>query len=243
MSTQAELSLLGPAIHAQALTMKTARMTAYKDINLDLAAGQAHALLAEHKAGKRELLLTLAGHMLASSGELTIGGLNAHSVKGLHTIKKLSGLGWFSHVNELEKVLRVRTCISAELGLMGKKSNRVATDAYLEQWGLLDVAEKNLEELDRMTYDLVGIALGMAGNPKLLVVQEIERDLTELQTLQLIDILYEISHSRGATVVCGMCDYGLASKFDSISCLTEAARAQRDAVLGQAAQTTPLGVA
>lgn len=39
MSTQAELSLLGPAIHAQALTMKTARMTAYKDINLDLAAG------------------------------------------------------------------------------------------------------------------------------------------------------------------------------------------------------------
>ena len=46
---------------AQGLGMRGVRGTAYQGVDLDLAAGQAHAICAENKGGKTELLLTLAG--------------------------------------------------------------------------------------------------------------------------------------------------------------------------------------
>lgn len=219
----------GVDIQAAGLGLKSPRITAYQGVDLDFAAGQAHAVLAENKAGKTELLLTLAGRMLPTAGELTVGGINGRSLKGLGRIRRFSGLGWFENINELEPVLRVRTCVSAELGLAGKKSGRAATEAYLREWGLSDVARQDLESLDRATYYLLGIALGMAGDPRLLVVDEIESDLTNQQSRELVNLLTRIARDRGTTVVCGVCDYELARRFDGVACITEKARAQREA--------------
>lgn len=224
-------ALGGVAIKAYGLGLKSPRITAYQGVDLEFAPAQAHAVLAENKAGKTELLLTLAGRMRATSGELTVAGFNGRTLTGLRHIRALSGLGWFENVNELEKVLNVRTCISAELGLVGKRSGKGPVASYLAEWGLTEVAKSDLESLDRYTFDLVGIALGMAGDPQLLALDEIETDLTEHQTMKLIDLLKTLARERGVTVVCGMCDYDLARHFDSVACITEDARAQRDAVL------------
>ena len=214
---------------AQGLGMRGVRGTAYQGVDLDLAAGQAHAICAENKGGKTELLLTLAGRMLASEGSLTIADIDARHLRGLDKIRPLTGLGFFERVNDVERFLRVRTVVSAELSLAGKPSNRAATEEYLSRWGLADCANAVVDDLERCDFDRLGIALGMAGDPVILVVGDIERDLTEHQSNTLADRLRDLAHSEGVCVICGVNDYDLAARFDTAYCLTEDARAQRAA--------------
>ena len=216
-------------IVARGLGCNSLRVKGYSQVSLDLAAGCAHAICAEDKQGKTELLLTLAGRMLPTEGRLRVEGQDVSGLRALNKVRKMSGLGFFAHVNDVEKVLRVRTVISAELGLAGKRSNRAATLAYLEQWGLADVADKAIEELPAAIYDLLGIALGMAADPKILVVDDIERDMTEHESICLAERLCEFAHERGVTVVCGVLDYDLAARFDNVACITDEARAQQSA--------------
>lgn len=214
---------------ARGLGLNTLRVKGYSGVDLDIAQGSAHALCGEHKCGKEELLLTLAGRMHRSEGSLRVGGIDANTLRGVDRVRKIAGLGFFEHVNDVERVLRVSTVTSAELSLAGKPSRRAATDAYLERWGLLDVRSATIEELPAYLYDRLGIALGMAGDPQVLVVSDIERDLTDHESHKLADELCGLAHTTGTTVVCGVTDFDLAACFDGATCLTEDACRQRDA--------------
>ena len=214
---------------ARGLGLRGVRSHYYQGVDLDLAAGQAHAICAENKGGKTELLLTLAGRMLPTEGSLDVAGHDARHLRGLDKVRPLAGLGFFERVNDVERVLRVRTVTSAELSLVGKPSGRAATEAYLERWGLADKAATVIDDLERRDYDLLGIALGMAGDPRILVVADIERDLTEHQSQALARRLCELAHETGTCVVCGVNDYDLAACFDTATCITKDARAQRAA--------------
>ncbi len=87
-------ALGGVAIKAYGLGLKSPRITAYQGVDLEFAPAQAHAVLAENKAGKTELLLTLAGRMRATSGELTVAGFNGRTLIGCATFVRLSDLGF-----------------------------------------------------------------------------------------------------------------------------------------------------
>ena len=74
-------------------------------------------------------------------------------------------------------------------------------------------------------------ALAMAHDPKLLCVQDIERDLTEHEAHQLCSLLRDLASKRGVTVVCGVIDYDLGACFDTVTCITDETRAQQGAWL------------
>jgi hypothetical protein len=67
-----------------------------------------------------------------------------------------------------------------------------------------------------------------------LVVDDIERDLTDDESRALADKLITLAHTTGTTVVCGVIDYRLAERFDSATCISEGAERQRDAFYGEA---------
>lgn len=218
-----------PFIVARKLGLKSLRATAYSGVDLEVMQGGAHALCGEDGSGKTELLLTIAGRMLCTEGTLKVAGIDASHLRGVDKLRKQAGLAFFERINDVERGLKVRTVTSAELSLAGRPSGRAATMAYLERWGLSGVSESTVDSLDAYTYDLLGIALGMAGDPLVLVVNDIENGLTEHQTTKLADLLCDVAHETKTTVVCGVTDYDVAALFDSASCLSDAARSQRDA--------------
>lgn len=220
-----------PFVMARDLSLGDLRMKAYQHVDLDLARGQAHALCAQDQGGKTELLLTIAGRMHPTSGSCTVAGNDVRTLRGMHAARKLASIAFIDNVNEVESGLRVRTIVSAELGLAGKRSGSAPTRAFLAEWGLLEQADETIEALSQMDYDRLGIALAMAHDPQLLCVADIERDLTERETLELVDELKGLAAERGVTVACGVLDYDLAARFDSATCLTDEARAQRAAWL------------
>lgn len=70
-------------ITAEGLSQQSPRIQSYHDVNLELAKGQAHAVCAEDGSGKTELLLTLAGRMLPTSGILRVGGIDVRGAQEL----------------------------------------------------------------------------------------------------------------------------------------------------------------
>ena len=220
-----------PFVTARDLSLGDLRMKAYQHVDLDLVRGKAHALCAQDQGGKTELLLTIAGRMHPTSGSCTVAGNDVRTLRGMLAARKLASLAFIDNVNEVEPGLRVRTIASAELGLAGKRSGSGPTRDFLAAWGLLEVADETIEALSQMDYDRLGIALAMAHDPKLLCVADIERDLTERETLMLVDELRSLAAERGVTVVCGVLDYDLAARFDTATCLTDEARDQQAAWL------------
>ena len=213
-------------IVARNLTLANRIYRAYENVSLDFASGKAHAVCAENKKGKSELLLTLAGRMLPSSGLCTVAGIDVTRLTGIIKLRKIAGLGFFENVNEVQKGLALHSVVSAELGLVGKHSTGEDLDRYIQAWGLAEFADTNIDDLDRFTYDLLGVALGMAGDPKILVVDDIEADLTEHQSHKMVDLLRQLARQTGTTVVCGVTDYDLAVRFDNVACITDDARSQ-----------------
>ena len=226
---------LGPAtvgrsyIEAHQLSLADLRMKAYQNVDLAFNRAEASAVCAQDKGGKTELLLTCAGRMRPSSGSCMVGGQDVRTLAGMRRVRKHAALAFFENVNDVERVLKVRAIVSAELGLAGKPSNKAATLEFCREWGLGDVADQIIEDLPRPSYNVLGIALAMAHDPKILVVDDIERDMTEHESICLAERLCELAHERGVTVVCGVLDYDLAARFDNVACITDEARAQQSA--------------
>lgn len=211
-------------VSARGLMQKTPMRTTYQNVDLDIKRGSLTSIVAEDRRGKTELLLTLCGHMRPTSGTLTVAGLELP--KHEREIRRISGMGFFEEVNEVQPLLSLRAVTSAELNLQGKPSGSKATLAYLDAWGFADRAKAKTETLDKFDRVCFGIALGLAGDPQLLVVDDIEGDLTLAQGEAILDMLRKVARERGTTVVVACTDYALGKEADAAIPISDAARGQ-----------------
>ena len=211
-------------ISARGLTQKTPMRTTYQNVDLDIKRGSLTSIVAEDRRGKTELLLTLAGHMRNTSGKLSVAGLELP--KNEAAIRRIAGMGFFEEVNEVQPLLSLRAVTSAELNLQDKPSGSKATLEYLEAWGFADRAKVKTETLDKYDRVCFGIALGLVGDPALLVVDDIEGDLTLAQGKGIMDMLRRVAHEHGVTVVVACTDYALGKVADVAIPISDAARGQ-----------------
>ena len=217
-------------ISARGLTQKTPMRTTYQNVDLDIKRGSLASIVAEDRRGKTELLLTLAGHMRHTSGKLSVAVLELP--KNEAAIRRIAGMGFFEEVNEVQPLLSLRAVTSAELNLQGKPSGPKATLEYLEAWGFADRAKVKTETLDKYDRVCFGIALGLVGDPALLVVDDIEGDLTLAQGKEIMDRLRRVAHEQGVTVVVACTDYALGKVADVAIPISDAARGQMAAAWG-----------
>lgn len=222
-----------PFIIARNLGMSTPLGTAYTGVTLDIAAGEVCSVVAGNGEGKTELLLTLAGRMKPTSGRLEVAGLELPRKRA--RVRRRSGLGFFEHVNDVQKVLTVRSVVAAELNLYSRRSLPKYVRAYMQDWGLDGFAKAKIETLDRYNYVWLGIALGCVGDPALLVVDDIESELTRHQSIKLLEALRTLARERRMTVVVACTDYDLGRLADKAFPISKSAREQALAVERQAA--------
>ncbi|MBR2834548.1 MAG: ATP-binding cassette domain-containing protein [Coriobacteriales bacterium] len=223
-----EIAVGEPYIVANDLSLHNPIRSAYMGVSCTIPKGKLCSIVGENGSGKTEFLLTIAGRMKQTSGTLTVAGYSHPEERSM--IRPLSGLGFFARVNEVQPVLRVRSVFAAELNLYSIRSSRKATEALLDKWGLLKVADSRVDTLDRYTYVRLGIALGLVGSPELLVVDDIEADLTRHQSIKLLNELAEIAHSTDTTIVVSVTDYELGRLADLAIPINAAAQAQAQAV-------------
>ena len=200
--------------HAEGLGLRTAFGCPYAGMDMDVYKGEVTALRGRNGSGKTALLLTLAGRMASTEGKLTILGQDMPKNHG--KVQRKIGLALVEGVNDLQVNLTVHQVTASEFALHGIKMKREAVTDYLEEWGLGVVAQTKVRELSRERYVLLGIALGMVHNPEALAVDDIEDQLTRVQSERLMEKLLQLAHQKNIAVMVACTERSLAQAADRV---------------------------
>ena len=182
---------------------------ALSDVSFSIQAGEVVGFLGLNGAGKTTVLKVMCGLLVPSSGKVTVDG-----VDGIEEPRELrKRIGFLPDRPPLHPEMTVRQMVSYAARLCGLPAERVSArvDEVLLLCGIADVADDLIEWLSHGYRQRVGIAIAVAHEPKLVVLDEpisgldpaqivamrgLIRGLKEKHTVLISShILSEISHT------------------------------------------------
>lgn len=193
------------------LTKAFGSLVVTKDVNLEVRAGERHALIGPNGAGKTSLIHQIAGQLRPSSGEILfketdITGASPERICQL-------GVGRTFQRNNLFRLLSVRE--NVRLAVQAKRGalyNPIASiDADRALWERVDeiLALLRLSEgLDRPVNALsygeqrqLEIALALATEPALLLLDEPTSGMSPAETGGMIDLVASLPRELGLLMI------------------------------------------
>lgn len=160
-------------LETKGLTRHFGGLTAVKDVDFKLPAGQIHALIGPNGAGKSTFVGMVSGRIQASSGEVWFDGANVTSLPAHTRIRK--GMAYTFQITAIYG--RLSLFDNVALALRRRSSPDVL--AALDRVGLADRASQLAGDLAYGHQRLLEIAMGVAQNPRLLILDEPTQGLAE----------------------------------------------------------------
>lgn len=218
-----------PFIQVRGLGLRTPAGPVYEDVNLSIERNQLVALFGSEGCGKTCLMLALAARMRFMQGTATVAGLDLR--KQHRKVRSISNITLVPRANDVTENSRVADILAAELQVVGKSGRRAKVTEYLEHWNLAELAGKRFRDLDSYDRKRFDIALAYAGDPQLLMVDDIQSGLTQHQSIRLMKALKGLAQAKGTTILVGMNEYEIARYADAVVVCSQEAEEQRQAVL------------
>jgi ABC-2 type transport system ATP-binding protein len=163
-----------PVVTARGLGLRTRRGWIFRDVDLDVKQGELVALTGPSGSGRTSLLLALAGRFVTNRGTIERRGPAA--------------LGYVPDVSEPEPGLTVAEHVEERLLLAGRARWRrgyrkeLVTAALDDYPGDPDELIRNLDTYHR---HLLGLVLARIENPRLVVVDDADADLSAAERAEL----------------------------------------------------------
>ncbi len=186
MSSTASATERVPTLAVRALTRRFGTRAALADVSFELWPGELVAIIGPNGAGKTTLLSILAGVLDASEGE--IAGARERPA------------GWVPQQPALYSKLSVAENLRlfARLGRISDPEASVAL--MLSQTALADRAGDEVARLSGGNQQRVNIAIGLLGDPAVLLLDEPTSSLDPLQRERLWEFIVDL-RGRGTSVV------------------------------------------
>lgn len=167
-----------------------------KDLDLEAADGDLIAVLGPNGAGKTTLLRCLLGYLKWDSGETLLDGKNAFTTAKNDFKRAVSYVpqakGTYPALTVIETVL---------LGRLGRRSafsrptagDIEACKRIIEDLGISHLAESKCTEISGGELQMVLIAKALAGEPKILILDEPESNLDFKNQLTVLDTMTRLA--------------------------------------------------
>ena len=192
------LSLNGLAKHFGGLKV-------IEDISLDVAVGEKIGLIGPNGAGKTTLFNMIAGDLEPSGGSISYFGEKINRMPNYKRTQ--SGIVRTFQKNNLMLGLTVKENLLLVLQRMRNehiqwwkrvnKKNYSAlfdtTEDILTRWGLLEYSDRKVSDLSYGVQRQIEIILAIAGEPKLLLLDEPTAGMSQLETDQIIGLINKLS--------------------------------------------------
>jgi branched-chain amino acid transport system ATP-binding protein len=188
-----------PLIDIDGLTKRYGALVAVDNVSMQVSAGEVRAIIGPNGAGKTTLFHLITGVVKPTSGRVyfagdDITGLPAHTIcqRGLSRTYQLTSL--FPEMSARENVTLAAQARDRRRWLpFGGGSvfmqARSAGDAALELLGLTGVAGRPAGLLSHGDQRLLEVAMAMAQEPKVLLLDEPTQGLSVNETAQAVDTL------------------------------------------------------
>ncbi|WP_080796344.1 ABC transporter ATP-binding protein [Corynebacterium pacaense] len=186
------------------------------DLSLDIAPGAITSIVGPNGCGKSTLLRALARLLVPRSGEVLLNGVSL----GEHRSRQLARtLGLLPQTPVAPEGIIVADLVGRgrhpHQGLMGRWSTRdyeVVANA-LEITNTTELAERPLDELSGGQRQRVWIAMALAQDTDILLLDEPTTYLDIANQLEVLDLLTDLNQQRGTTIVMVLHDLGLAARY------------------------------
>ncbi len=190
-------------------------IVAVDDVSFDVQPGEILAVIGPNGAGKTTLFNLISGLFPVTRGEIKLGGQALNGLKPsrraeLGLARTFQNLHMFENMSVLENVMVGRQqrfpygLIPAALRLprvlRAEKQMRADSLALLERIGLAGRADEPIGDLPFGQQRMAQIARALAGEPRLILLDEPAAGLTRCEMDALDDLIREIS-KQGITVL------------------------------------------
>ena len=212
-----------PLLYLRELSFHYADRPILQRVNLTLASGDCTALIGPNGAGKTTLLRLASGALQPSSGEILLDGQPLAAIpyrqrsRLLALVPQQLDVPFDFTVQQIVEQGR-----SPFLGLLRGpvQQDRDAVDRALELTDVTSLRHRIFNELSGGERQRVKIALGLAQNPTLLLLDEPTQNLDIGRQVELIDLLHHL-RDQGITILASIHDLHLVpANFSAVHLLT-----------------------
>jgi branched-chain amino acid transport system ATP-binding protein len=189
-----------PLLEAESLTMRFGGVVAVNDVSLRLADGELRCLIGPNGAGKSTFFKCLTGQLTPTAGEVRFNGA---PITGLHSheIARL-GVGIKTQVPNLFNGLTARenVWLAARRNHLDRQASKLC-ETVMERFGIARLAPLTVGELAHGQRQLVELACVLAGEPRLILLDEPAAGMTDEEVARIVDIIKEINRTTALVVV------------------------------------------
>ena len=177
---------------------------ALQGVDFDLAKGEIHALIGEHRAGKSSLIKILSGAERCRQGEIFYENKKisfftpSSSIKyGISTVYQ--DLNIVSTLNSIENIFNGRR-LHTMIGTLAHKKMYEETKKIFKELKFDFSFTKPLHRLSQSEQYLVEFARAYSTNPKILLLDEISNKLTPEEMQKIYRVILELKE-KGVSIV------------------------------------------
>jgi len=198
------------------LTVAYRGRPALRDVDLHIGKGERVALVGPNGAGKSTLLRAIAGLVEPAVGSVSLGGQRVGGLDRLEIARRLAvvpqvaALPFSTTVEEVVALGR----LPHEHPIRGMRpADRAAVAAAIEQVGVGHLMGRDARELSLGERQLVLLAMAVAQDAPILVLDEPTVHLDLRHQVEVMDLLVDLNERTGTTVLAVLHDLGLAAHF------------------------------
>jgi branched-chain amino acid transport system ATP-binding protein len=182
---------------------------AINGVTFELKEDEHHAIIGPNGAGKTTFFNLITGHLRPTQGEVLYRGQN---ITGLapHRIVKLGLARSFQRINiypRLSVFENVQVALIARDGkhlsffTLANTLNRQETTELLDLVGLAEEAKENAAELAYGRQKQLELAIALAANPDILLLDEPTAGMSPQETAEAIQLIDEVTRARDLTLL------------------------------------------
>ncbi|MET0606193.1 MAG: ABC transporter ATP-binding protein [Beijerinckiaceae bacterium] len=184
-------------------------VTAAKNVSFDVAPGEMVALIGPNGAGKSTVFNMVGGQLAPDSGQIFLAGENVAGLpprlilqRGVaRTFQIAQAFLSMSVIENIQMAIVARRGETLRAWTALRDFHREEADALLRQVGMQDDAARLVAHLAYADIKRVEIALALAAQPKLLLMDEPTAGMAVAERRELMALVESLAHGRGIGVL------------------------------------------
>lgn len=198
---------------------KGGEVQALKGVTASFAPGTLTCVMGPSGSGKTTLLNLIGGIDTPTGGQVNVGNIRVHELKGVELDKyRLMNVGFvFQALNLIPTLTALENVmLPAQMARLNRQESSKRAHELLRLVGLGDKANRYPEELSGGEQQRVAIAVALANDPSLIVADEPTAELDSQNAKNVVDVLVKLAKEYGKTVILATHDPRVAVNTDRI---------------------------
>ncbi|MDF2371748.1 MAG: ABC transporter ATP-binding protein [Rhizobiaceae bacterium] len=207
---------MSPLLQVKNVTKRYGGLTANNNISFDVAENEILSVIGPNGAGKSTLFKMISSFVPTTSGEVLyrgerISNNKPHIVARKGIVRTFQETTIFKSMTVRESVivaqhLRAKASLAGYFwGSRAAKADVAAfgqyADELLEFLGMSEISSELASNLPQGNLRALGIAIGLATDPKVLLLDEPFAGMNHDETMRMVDLVRSVRDERGVTVL------------------------------------------